>query len=133
MRIKRVRNGFTLIEILIVVLIIGLVYSIVLPFTQKTYEKFIIIKRIEEIKSFIAECKARSFLYGEKIEIHVENDSLRAGDLLFYRADLNLSSERPIVFYPLGTTGGGKIQVRYRDLFYELEILSPNGDIIVHK
>lgn len=130
---EKLTNGFTLIEILIVVLLVGLLYSVVLPVTQRTYEKFQAMRKLEDLKAFLSECKRQAFLYGEKIEIIAVDNSLRAGEMTFSGIDLTFRLDHPIVFFPLGTTSGGKIGIYYKDSYYELEILPPQGEIRLTK
>ncbi|MEO0280523.1 MAG: type II secretion system protein [candidate division WOR-3 bacterium] len=124
------KAGFTLIEILIAVLIIGMIYSIVLPFSQRLLEKYQALKAVEELKVFILKKKSEAFFYGEKIEIISKEGVLFVNENeTFSLKDTYIDLENPLIFYPLGTTNGGIIKARAGSFEFKLEILAPFGEI----
>lgn len=124
------KKGFTLIEILIVLLITGILYSLVLPYSQSLIEKYQAIRKAEEVKSFLFKKKAEAFLYGEKIELLTKDGKIVASNNdTFAIEKANIIIDAPIMFYPLGTTNGGVVKIIFPSITIELEIIPPLGEV----
>lgn len=127
---KSFQKGFTLIELLIVVLLVGLIYSTIISYGQRIYEYFEAMKRLEEVRVFLMEQKREAFLFGKRVELKVENGRLFTNEnKAFNSSEIFFHLKEPIVFYPLGTTNGGKLTVIYKQFTFDIEVAPLTGDI----
>jgi prepilin-type N-terminal cleavage/methylation domain-containing protein len=85
--LKRVSRGFTLIEVLVVVLIIGILAAIALPQYQKAVERSKAVKMIQMVKS-AAEAQRLYFLYNgsyaksfDDLDISIPKSSQNPGNV----------------------------------------------------
>lgn len=122
-------RGFTLLELLLVVLIVGMVYSMAIPYTKAIYERFQEMRQLEEVRAFLLEVRSRAFLYGETLIVNCEGEKLFAesGELILKGASFEM--ERPIYFFPLGTTSGGSIVINFGERSYRVLVHRPGGEI----
>lgn len=124
------KNGFTLFELLIVMLIISLFFSVVLPPVSTYYEKYRGYLYAEKLVLYIAEKKRNAFLYGEDIKIYVKNNILHISNGETYAVKEGIiEMERPINLFSTGTTDGGKIFFYYKHYTYIIEIHPPFANL----
>lgn len=139
MKFKILRKvwGFTLVELLIVICIIGLIFSVVVPFSQARYERYRASVEAEKVLLFLSEKRREAFLYGKEIEINSKDGSLVTYDLssqnqkIFKIEGAFLEVKEPFKFYPLGTTNGGKIYFYYGKTIWLIEVTPLFGEIIL--
>lgn len=118
------KRGFTLMELLIVVMIAGLLLSVVLPFSMETYGRYRGLMIAERLMLFLAERRVEAFLYGRDIRIEVRDEKLLSTDgKAFEHPDCKITLPRPIEFYARGTSSGGTVEItcRNHDLLIEVE------------
>lgn len=128
------RKGFTLTELLIVILVIGLLFSITFPLSYSAYEKYKALSEATELLKLISKLRTESFLYSEEKVIFCKEGKLFVNDTpLFFREDTFLDSEAPIKFYKTGTTQGGTIKISIRGYAFQIEISAPDGGLILKK
>jgi prepilin-type N-terminal cleavage/methylation domain-containing protein len=127
------RKGFTLIEILIVVSIIGLMLSVSLPISYSMYQGYKASLKAEEVMIFISSLKRESFLYSEakvlssKDGVMIVNGKEKTFD------DTSIQIDQPIEFYKNGTTSGGALKIFVGNQAYSLNIQAPFGNIILER
>jgi general secretion pathway protein H len=127
------KKGFTLIEILIVLSIIGLMFSVALPISYSMYESYKASLKAEEVMVFISSLKRESFLYSEakvlssKDGVMIVNGKEKTFD------DTSIQIDQPIEFYRNGTTSGGTLKIYVGDQAYTLNVQTPLGGIILER
>lgn len=128
-------NGFTLIEIIIVLLLIGLASSVVVISISSQYGKSLI--RAETRKLYAALRHAREMAITRKSEVVFEigeentDYAITASKSQIFRRNLpegmTIYAER-VTFYPIGNSTGGTIQLIDKDeRKYEIQISSITG------
>jgi general secretion pathway protein H len=126
-------KGFTLIEILIVLSIIGLMFSVALPISYSMYGSYKASLKAEEVMVFISSLKRESFLYSEakvlssKDGVMIVNGKEKTFD------DTSIQIDQPIEFYRNGTTSGGTLKIYVGDQAYTLNVQAPLGGIILER
>lgn len=125
------QKGFTLIEILLVVAIIGIMLSISLPVSFGMYNSYTSSLKAEEVMVYISKLRRESFLYSEKKVISSKNNMITVDGQSkdFDGSSINVDS--PIVFYRNGTTSGGTVKVGTGGSTYLLTIRAPLGDLVM--
>jgi general secretion pathway protein H len=131
--IMKNKKGFTLIEILIVLSIIGLMFSVALPISYSMYGSYKASLKAEEVMVFISSLKRESFLYSEakvlssKDGVMIVNGKEKTFD------DTSIQIDQPIEFYRNGTTSGGTLKIYVGDQAYTLNVQTPLGGIILER
>jgi len=126
-------KGFTLIEILIVLSIIGLMFSVALPISYSMYGSYKASLKAEEVMVFISSLKRESFLYSEakvlssKDGVMIVNGKEKTFD------DTSIQIDQPIEFYRNGTTSGGTLKIHVGNQAYTLNVQAPLGGIILER
>jgi prepilin-type N-terminal cleavage/methylation domain-containing protein len=127
------RKGFTLIEILIVILIIGLMFSVGLPISYSMYMSYKASLKAEEVMVFISSLKRESFLYSEAKVLSSKDGVMMVNGKEEIFKDTIIRIDQPIEFYKNGTTSGGTLRVYVGDQAYSLNVKAPFGDIILER
>jgi len=123
------RKGFTLIEILIVVSIIGLMFSVTLPVSYNMYNSYKASLKAEEVMIFISSLKRESFLYSEAKLLSSKDGVMTVDNKEKVFPDTFIQIDQPIEFYKNGTTSGGTLNIKVGDQAYTLDVHTPFGDI----
>ena len=130
---KMNKKGFTLIEILIVVSIIGLMLSVSLPISYSMYRSYKASLKAEEVMVFISSLNRESFLYSEakvlasKDGVMIVNGKEKTFD------DTSIQIDQPIEFYRNGTTSGGTLKIYVGNQAYSLNVQAPLGGLILER
>jgi len=127
------RKGFTLIEILIVVSIIGLMLSVSLPVSYSMYNSYKASLKAEEVMIFISSLKRESFLYSETKVLSSKDGVMTVNDKEETFGDVVIQIGHPIEFYKNGTTSGGTLKIFVGNQAYSLNVQAPFGNIILER
>ncbi|MBM4276262.1 MAG: type II secretion system protein [Deltaproteobacteria bacterium] len=125
--------GFTLIEILIVVSIIGLMLSVSLPISYDMYRSYKASLKAEEVMVFISSLKRESFLYSEAKVLTSKDGVMRVNGKEHRFDDTFIHLDHSIEFYKNGTTSGGTVKIKVRDQIYSLNVKAPLGEIFLER
>jgi len=127
------RKGFTLIEILIVVSIIGLILSVSLPISYNMYMSYKASLKAEEVMVFISSLKRESFLYSEAKVLASKDGVITVDGKEKVFGDTIIQIDQSIEFYRNGTTSGGTVKIYVGDQAYTLNVQTPLGGIILER
>ena len=124
-------KGFTLIEILLVVFLIGLIFSVSLPVSYNMYTSYKASLKAEEVMIFISSLKRESFLYSEAKLLTSKDGVMTVNGEGKAFADTIIQIDQPIEFYKNGTTSGGILNISVGGQAYTLNVNTPFGDLIL--
>lgn len=127
------QKGFTLIEILIVIAILGLLFSVTIPVSYELYENYKNSLKVQDLMFYISTLKRESFLYSEPIEISSSDGAILVNGEKRTFNDLFIVISQPFRFFKNGTTEGGQIEVRINNGLYKIKVSSPFGEITLER
>ena len=130
---KMDKKGFTLIEILIVVAIIGLMFSVSLPISYSMYKSYKASLKAEEVMVFISTLKREPFLYSEAKVLSSRDGVMTVSGKEETFADTVIQIDHPIEFYKNGTTSGGALKIYVEGQTYSLNVQAPFGNLVLER
>lgn len=123
-------RGFTLIEILIAVSIIGLTLTVVMPVSYSMYKSHKDSLDAEKTLLLVSAARREAFLYGRQASVDTRDGKLVIDGKIIEATDKQfLHTERPILFYSNGTTSGGRLQLNMEDNRFLVFIDAPLGEL----
>ncbi len=123
-------NGFTFIELIMVVTMVGVLLSVTVPISYSMYERYQASLEAERILTILSTARLEAFLYGEEKvvsssegKVIINEKVMDTGSIVFAQID------SPIRFFKTGTTSGGQIRVHSRNNLFIIDVGSPLGDL----
>ena len=130
---KMNRKGFTLIEILLVMSLIGILLSVSLPISYSMYSSYKASLKAEEVMIFISGLRRESFLYSEAKSLSSKDGVMMVNSKEKVFADTLIHIDRLIEFYKNGTTSGGTLRIKVGNQDYTLNVRAPFGDLSLER
>lgn len=127
------KNGFTLIEVLIALTILAVVFSLIMPISYSMYNYYNEIREIEKIVFMISNVRRESFLYNKENVLYEKNGILYINERPVENFSFRFKINSPIIFFKNGTSSGGIIKIFKDNTAYKIEIYSPFGEIRYEK
>ncbi len=121
--------GFSLVELLIVVSIIGLMMTVVLPVSSDMYYRYKASLKAQELMVVISDLRQESFLYSRNHILSSVSDKMTIDGEIKILAGAVIHIDAPIMFYKNGTTSGGVINLFLDDYAFAVHIKPPMGDL----
>ncbi|MGD0168315.1 MAG: prepilin-type N-terminal cleavage/methylation domain-containing protein [Smithella sp.] len=127
------KNGFTIIELLIVIILVGMVLSVALPVSYGMYETYKASLRAQEVMTYVSGLRRDAFLYSERKVLSSQdgNMTVDGGKKIFKEMGVHISE--PIVFFRNGTSSGGVIELSVGDVVQNLVVKTPLGDLSLER
>ncbi|MBF0539414.1 MAG: type II secretion system protein [Nitrospirae bacterium] len=127
----RVRNqgGMTIIELLIVIFIISMVFSVALPVTLRTYQRYAASLEAEKVLVLLSKVQREAFATGVDSFLKTVDGVIVINDEKNPIPNVFATLDRPIVFYGNGTTSGGMVVVYVSDFTFAVIITAPLGSM----
>jgi len=126
-------HGFTLIEILIVVTIIGLIFSVTIPVSYELYESYKNSLKAQEVMLYISSLKRESFLYSEQNYVSSSEGALMVNGGREAFPGIYIDIKKPFKFFKNGTTDGGEIELRIGGEKYKIIVSAPFGELSLER
>jgi len=123
------QNGFTLIEILIVLAIISMILTVVTPFSVNLYERYEDSLKVQKVMLYIASLKRESFLYSKENEISSLDGTLLVNGEKKPFSGMFVIVKKPFRFFKNGTSDGGEIEIQIDKRKYTITVRKPFGEI----
>ena len=127
------KKGFTLIEILLVISLIGLIFSVSLPVSYSMYNSYKASLKAEEVMIFISSLKRESFLYSEAKLLSSKDGMMTVNSEEKVFTDTSIQIDQPIEFYKNGTTSGGTVNINVGNQAYALNVKPFFGDLTLER
>jgi len=127
------KRGFTVVELLIVVILVGMVLSVGLPVSYGMYTTYNASLRAQEVMAYVSELRREAFLYSERKVLSSQDGHIMVdgGKKIISGIDVHLSE--PIVFFRNGTSSGGIIVLSMGDVVQRLVVKAPLGDLSLER
>jgi prepilin-type N-terminal cleavage/methylation domain-containing protein len=127
------RRGFTLIEILLVISLVGLIFSVSLPVSYNMYTSYKASLKAEEVMIFISSLERESFLYSEAKLLSSKDGVLTVDNEEKVFPDTFIEIDHPIEFYKNGTTSGGTLNIKVGGQAYAINVQAPLGGLLLER
>jgi len=126
-------KGFTIIELLIVIILVGMVLSVALPVSYGMYATYNASLRAQEVMAYVSELRRDAFLYSERKVLSSQDGNMTVdGEKKIFR-EINVHISEPIIIFRNGTSSGGVIVLNVGDVVQNLVIKSPLGDLSLER
>jgi prepilin-type N-terminal cleavage/methylation domain-containing protein len=125
--------GFTLVEILIVIAIIGLIFSVTLPISYELYETYKNSLKAQEVMLYIASLKREGFLYSEEKDISSSEGALIVNGEPKVFPGVYILVKKSFKFFKNGTSNGGEIEIRVGGERYKIIVSAPFGELSLER
>ncbi|MDQ5984354.1 MAG: hypothetical protein CSYNP_00047 [Syntrophus sp. SKADARSKE-3] len=126
-------KGFSLIELLLVVSIIGLMFSVALPVSFNMYSNYKASIKAQEIMVYTSGIRREAFLYSERKVLSSKDNVMTVNSEKKNFDNVKVQISSPIEFFRNGTTNGGMIKIVVDDQIYQLNVLPPVGDLALSR
>jgi prepilin-type N-terminal cleavage/methylation domain-containing protein len=127
------KNGFTIIELLIVIILVGMVLSVIMPVSYGMYATYNASLRAQEVMTYVSGLRRDAFLYSERKVLSSQDGAITVdgSKKIFNGIKINISE--PIVFFRNGTSSGGVIELSVDEVDKSLVIHAPLGDLSLER
>jgi len=132
--VNKLKNkGFTIIELLIVIILVGMVLSVALPVSYGMYNTYKASLRAQEVMTYVSGLRRDAFLYSERKVLSSQDGviTVDGSKKIFNGIKINISE--PIVIFRNGTSSGGVIVLSVDEVDQILVIHAPLGDLSLER
>ena len=90
-------KGFTLIELMVVMAIVGVLSSLVIPFTVEMVNKAQVKQEVQELSLHIKRIRGETFAKGKRVELVFDGNEMSVGDIVVTFEHLQFPSQQLMV------------------------------------
>lgn len=141
-RARNNKDGVTLIELIVVMFIIGLLFSIAVPNAQAIYQRTILRNSAHELESALQMARQLSMDESKSYEVFLSKDRFSIRESIAFGQRIHIwdlpqgveraeKSDLRISFNRRGVTNYGKFTLRNRDDRIDIEIHIGSGRIVI--
>lgn len=123
------KNGFTVIELLIVVVLIAAVFAVALPVSYGMYTSYATSLKAQDVMASLSNAQRDAFLHSQAAVISAVNGVMTVNGEKILIEDLEVSMPAPIIFYRNGSSSGGVITMKSGDHILRLAVAAPLGEL----
>lgn len=126
------RAGFTLVEMLLVITIIGMLAGVSIPVSYSMYQSYRASVKSQEVLAVVSDLRREAFLYSEEKTLDSVGGRLVINGTVWEALqDVRVSVQRPFKFFSNGATNGGVLEVEAFGRRFLITVDSPGGDISI--
>jgi general secretion pathway protein G len=119
-------KGFTLLELMVVLVLMGLLASVVLPRMSKVYDRTQAAFELEDIRLSLARIPLQAFTANVRYELTSLPSDTNQSLKVSLPDGWTVKAASPIVYQSNGICLGGNLVAAYGDVKYEFVLLPPN-------
>lgn len=119
-------KGFTLLELMVVLVLMGLLASVVLPRMSKVYDRTQAAFELEDVRLSLARIPLQAFTANVRYELVRLPSDINQSLPIFLPDGWTIETASPIVYQSNGICLGGNLVAAYGDVKYKFELLPPN-------
>ena len=119
------KQGFSLVELLVVVIIVGILASITIPFVSEIWKSQIAISNLENLRGWVEKVR-RSSLRGQACEVNISTSNLRDGSTVL---DSIIFGTEAIESNPCGSPASIALESSYNKEYYLLTVKSGSSTV----
>lgn len=124
------KKGFTFIELIVVVMMVGMMFSAVFSVSYQTYKKYRYYHSLTNLVAKLKQARKESFLYSETKRVYSKDGAIFISDRKFEIDGCFLNIEGEIVFTKSGSEGG-IISCICDKYTYTIKITPPYGEVVL--
>jgi prepilin-type N-terminal cleavage/methylation domain-containing protein len=127
------KKGFTVVELLIVIILVGMILTVTLPVSYGMYATYNASLRAQEVMAYVSELRRDAFLYSERKILSSQDGNMTVDGSKKIFNGINISIPEPIIFFRNGTSSGGIIVLSVGDVVQNLVVKTPLGDLSLER
>lgn len=127
------KQGFTLIEILVAVAILGIMFSVTLPVSYELFQSYKNSLKAQEVLLYLASLKRECFLYSEEKDISSANGALVVNGEEKRFPDVYIEVKEPIKLFKNGTSNGGEVELKIGKEKYKITVKAPFAELSLER
>lgn len=119
-------RGFTLLELMVVLVLMGLLASVVLPRMSKLYDRTQAAFELEDIRLALARIPLQAFTANVRYELTKLPSDTNQSLTISLPDGWTIQAASPVIYQANGICLGGDLVAAYGDVKYEFALLPPN-------
>lgn len=131
MRLIQQKQGFTLIEMVVVVALVALIFSAVLPISFNMIARYRASLKAQKVLLYVSQIRRDAFLYSEKFCLTSQDMRLTVDGNRAPFEEIRVQVLEPIFFYSNGTTSGGRIDLFVDSEVFHVDVAAPLGGLVM--
>lgn len=119
-------KGFTLLELMVVLVLMGLVAGVVLPRMSKLYDRTQAAFELEDLRLSLARIPLQTFSSNIRYELISLPSNVNQSLFISIPDGWVVQADAPIIYQPNGICLGGNLVASYGEVSYKFVLLPPN-------